>query len=253
MTPEGSQASDDFYIGYATSGWRGAALTIGLTFLLTAVGLGFWIASAQQGAGTGSWQPNERQTTLGVLTVDPYPVLHTLEQPSRSILLVRPGKASAAALVSPYAGQVVGVRGAPIERGGWSMLEVYDDDDLAPAESPTAVTPSAHVPELVPAEDVTLTGEIVDSKCFLGVMKPGTGKVHRACAALCLTGGMPPMLVVTDSAGDRYGYLLVNEDGSSASLRLVPDVAVPVAVTGRLETRGDLVYLRLAASAVRRI
>jgi hypothetical protein len=29
---------------------------------------------------------------------------------------------------------------------------------------------------------MTLTGEIVDSKCYLGVMNPGQGKVHRDCA-----------------------------------------------------------------------
>jgi hypothetical protein len=30
--------------------------------------------------------------------------------------------------------------------------------------------------------EVQLTGEIVDSKCYFGVMNPGNGKVHRDCA-----------------------------------------------------------------------
>jgi hypothetical protein len=34
---------------------------------------------------------------------------------------------------------------------------------------------------------VELTGEIVDSKCFLGVMVPGSGKTHKECASLCRT------------------------------------------------------------------
>ena len=100
---------------------------------------------------------------------------------------------------------------------------------------------------------MTLAGEIVDSKCFLGVMNPGAGKVHRACAAMCLTGGMPPMLVITDAVGDRYGYMLTTTEGTSASQLLVPDVAVPVNVTGTLEQRGDLTYIRLQDNGVQRL
>ena len=41
----------------------------------------------------------------------------------------------------------------------------------------------------------TLRGEIVDSKCYLGAMKPGDQKTHKACATLCIRGGIPPVLV----------------------------------------------------------
>ncbi|MEM1434313.1 MAG: hypothetical protein AAGG11_09690 [Pseudomonadota bacterium] len=241
---------NDFFVGYLSNGWGGATVVIVAVFLLSGLGLSAWVAQAQQAAGQGQWQVAERRATTGYLTLAPYPVLHTLETPSRSILLVRPGKASAAALARPLAGQLVTVRGAPIERGGWSMLEVYADTDLEAAD-PTLPVPTLHDPEVL--GEVRFEGEIVDSKCFLGVMKPGAGKVHRACAALCLTGGMPPMLVVTDAAGDRYGYVLINEDGSSASLRLVPDVAMPVAVTGQLERHADLLYLRIGAAAIQRL
>jgi hypothetical protein len=39
---------------------------------------------------------------------------------------------------------------------------------------------------------VKLTGEIVDSKCFLRVIAPGSGKTHKECASLRLRGGIPP-------------------------------------------------------------
>ena len=49
--------------------------------------------------------------------------------------------------------------------------------------------------------EVTLVGEVVDPKCWLGDMKPGDGKAHAACARLCMEGGIPPMLRVrTDSS-----------------------------------------------------
>ena len=56
--------------------------------------------------------------------------------------------------------------------------------------------------------EVTIIGEIVDSKCYLGVMNPGRTKVHRDCATRCISGGIPPMLVTADAT-----YLLVGTDG----------------------------------------
>ena len=41
------------------------------------------------------------------------------------------------------------------------------------------------------ADNVTLKGEIIDPKCYLGAMKPGGGKTHKACAMRCIAGGIP--------------------------------------------------------------
>lgn len=49
--------------------------------------------------------------------------------------------------------------------------------------------------------ETTLKGEIVDSKCYLGVMNPGNLKAHRACAINCIQGGVPPVLLVRDGGG----------------------------------------------------
>ncbi|MEJ2177929.1 MAG: hypothetical protein P8Y12_08270 [Gammaproteobacteria bacterium] len=71
---------------------------------------------------------------------------------------------------------------------------------------------------------MTLTGEIADSKCFLGVMKPGEGSIHRACAEVRLLGGIRSMLVVRDCNDIRYGYILTLPDGSPARLYRSQDV-----------------------------
>jgi hypothetical protein len=104
-----------------------------------------------------------------------------------------------------------------------------------------------------PLGEVTLSGEIIDSKCFMGVMKPGEGKVHRACAAMCIAGGIPPLLVVNQSDGNRYGYILIGPQGQAAADLVIEDVAVPVSVFGQLERRGDLTYLRIAENGINRI
>jgi len=43
-----------------------------------------------------------------------------------------------------------------------------------------------------------LRGEIIDPKCFFGVMKPGSGKTHKSCAARCLSGGIPAVFKSTN-------------------------------------------------------
>ncbi len=97
----------------------------------------------------------------------------------------------------------------------------------------------------------------MDSKCFLGVMKPGSGKAHRACAELCLLGGIPPILVAQNSAGQQAGYLLVLENdvetGSSASMEIAHYAAQPVSLRGSLERRGDLLFLKIKEHNIRLI
>jgi hypothetical protein len=61
----------------------------------------------------------------------------------------------------------------------------------------------------------TLIGEIVDSKCYLGVMNPGALIPHRACAIRCISGGIPPVLLVRQS--DRSAALLPSRFSATAS------------------------------------
>jgi hypothetical protein len=99
----------------------------------------------------------------------------------------------------------------------------------------------------------SLLGEIVDSKCFLGVMKPGEGKPHRSCATRCLSGGVPPQLLVESSDGSRRLLLLAATDGSAlAPASFLGLVGEPVMASGTVERRAGLLVLRLDASGLRR-
>ncbi|MBL8234879.1 MAG: hypothetical protein JNL98_40640, partial [Bryobacterales bacterium] len=110
----------------------------------------------------------------GELARDPFPVLVT---PQGTWPLTGAGKWSAERDLGGRKGRVK-LRAALIERDGIRMLEV----------EPESVRP-------VGAPREQLEGEIVDTKCYLGVMNPGAGKTHRACAARCLHGGVPAALV----------------------------------------------------------
>ena len=90
---------------------------------------------------------------------------------------------------------------------------------------------------------VTLTGEIVDSKCYLGVMNPGQGKVHRDCAARCLSGGIPPIFITTDG---REQFLLVGLDGRALGRDALREfVAESITIQGRVLARGDSQLLEI--------
>jgi hypothetical protein len=207
--------------------------------------VGSWLSLNQKSTGNGVAELSNQATMSGYLTVDPYPVLHQVGEEERSVILVDRFKKSANELLQPYANQWITVSGLTIDRGDWSMLQVPNDSEVQQMSDKAEV-------EVVDQNlgKVNFEGEIIDSKCYLGVMKPGGGKVHRACARLCLLGGVPPMLAVKNKQGERVGYLLMNEDGSSASIPLSDKVAVPVKLSGTLLQRGKLQYVRLNASDV---
>ena len=96
---------------------------------------------------------------------------------------------------------------------------------------------------------VTVTGEIVDSKCYLGVMNPGQGKVHRDCAARCLSGGIPPIFVTTDG---HEQLLLVGLDGRALGRDVLREfIAEPIQIQGELLETGSTQLLKVDPNAFR--
>jgi hypothetical protein len=104
---------------------------------------------------------------------------------------------------------------------------------------------------LPPRGQVTLTGEIVDSKCFLGVMVPGEGVTHRGCAALCLRGGIPAALLVKQKNGVPSLYLIA---GSAATRdRAIAWAGEVVEMTGTVTQPGGWQVLTTQPGAWRRL
>ncbi|MCG8476876.1 MAG: hypothetical protein MI784_15530 [Cytophagales bacterium] len=100
--------------------------------------------------------------------------------------------------------------------------------------------------------DVVLEGEIVDPKCYFGVMKPGYGKIHRSCGIRCLSGGIPPVLVARNTAGDESYYLLViHGKKTGENTILSPYVAQNVQIRGTLKQMEDWLILEADLDSVR--
>ena len=125
------------------------------------------------------------------------------------------------------------------------MLEIESGESVQPSSAPRLSLPAS-----TDTVAVSLQGEIVDSKCMLGVMKPGAGKVHRDCAELCIMGGMPPMLLVKNTAGDKAAYLLMDENGNAVGQQLLPHIAVPVAVKGSAYRVGSMPVIQVQPTDV---
>ena len=158
----------------------------------------------------------------GTLVRDPFPVLRTTQG---ALPLVGAGKWSAARDLSGAAG-FVSLRAAVIQRGAVKMLEV-EPGSVRPGAGEVAAGAAR------PKGLLRVQGEIVDSKCYLGVMNPGAGKTHRACAARCLHGGVPPALATLD------GRLIWLRSGGNLS----EYAGDRVVVTGEMVSAGALEFL----------
>ena len=129
------------------------------------------------------------------------------------------------------------------------MIEVVEGT-ISRASIPGEPIPASAIEDL---GTWTLSGEIVDGKCFLGVMNPGRLDVHRACAIRCISGGIPPLLYARDASGREAQIVLVSSTGAPVNGDVLDVVALPVSVTGRLERRDDLFYLYADPKEYRRL
>jgi hypothetical protein len=246
---------DEFFIGWSSEMPKAAArvmksVVYALVILipLTAV-----LVVLSQPAFVGSRYEIATTTELvGHISLEPAPFL-TLEKNGQLLLLVGPGKLGGKEFVLKQEKKSgfnlinipVSVRGKLIYRDGKTAFELA---------SVTPITGDAQPEQTAEAlGEVTLTGEITDPKCMLGVMKPGEGITHRECAIRCIAGGITPTLKVTNQAGESEYYLLCDQDGSSINECLLPFVGVGVEVSGSLKKKGDWLILYLNPEKLRKV
>jgi uncharacterized protein (UPF0333 family) len=98
-----------------------------------------------------------------------------------------------------------------------------------------------------------IKGEIIDPKCYFGVMKPGEGKVHRDCAIRCILGGIPPVLKVMNENGEKNYYLLVGPSGEKLNEAVQDFVAEPVEIEAMAVQQDDWIILYANDKKINRI
>ncbi|MEM1324925.1 MAG: hypothetical protein AAGI23_03170 [Bacteroidota bacterium] len=88
-----------------------------------------------------------------------------------------------------------------------------------------------------------INGEILDPKCWFGVMKPAEGKVHKSCAIRCISGGIPPVVIERTDAGNEY-YLLLGANGESINEQVLPFVAEQITAEGTIYESNGWKYIQ---------
>ena len=224
-----------FFVGWSA---RTARPLLGfLTLLLGTMLLGFGALAFALGLtmddpGGGDFI-GDREIT-GLLIADPYPMIVT-DRDNHTIPLSGGGKKGVQAEARSLDGQHVRASGSIVKRGDRDLLLVAD---LRP-EPGTAQTPARENLGIW-----RLTGEICDGKCLLGVMRPGSKPAHKACANVCLIGGVPPIFVTTTPVlGTRY-VLMGDLDNHALPDAFRDHVAVTRRMEGVLERVGDALLFR---------
>lgn len=228
--------NDDFYIGYETPiPRRTRPRVIGAVSAasIVAVALAVLFVARQQSFAASSFNFGGRDRLSGVVSIDPYPVLTV---GTERVWLMGPGKRGADDLVGALQGEMADLEGAIIQRGSMRALEV--------AAAAISASPRRLLAEPATVHDFgerTLSGEIVDSKCHLGVMNPGQGTVHRDCAVACIRGGLPPLFRVRTDDGRTVLFTLLSRAGGRANAWAAPIAGRPVSIRGnvRLVQPGD--------------
>ena len=265
--PDKASERDPFYVGYfpMPKPIKRFILPWLVGNLVLAIGIAVVIASQDREPGDGVWETNKAVEVFGRLIHHPYPMLRT--EQGETYLLVEQGKIGAQARLEKLLDRrFATVTGYLIEREGRKVLEIdssleepvvtyigppkFDERGELQGILATAIIPAPHRTNL---GTYTLTGEIVDPKCYLGVMQPGEGKTHKACATLCIKGGIPPMFLVRNKQGNTAAYLLTDAEGNAFPESHHEYIADPIELTGEVFRDGDLLTLRADLDSIRRL
>lgn len=230
----------DFYVGYQPQAPRPIASAIRrsvVLLLFAALALAGLLVFVQEPFAAANFEFGKVRKYRGIIEEYPVPLLRVAlpgGEESR-YPLVAPGKHGAGQLLLGLHDKQVEFDGMLIYRQGVTLVEV-----MPGTINMVSTSGSVPAPPVVELGVRTLAGEIVDTKCYAGVMNPGQGKVHRDCAARCISGGIPAALL---SEGTLY-YLVA--EGKPAPPKLLHDyISRPVALTGSVSRRGDTHYLAL--------
>lgn len=263
----------DFYIGWQPGApgafVRPARRVIALLLLLamvTAAVLGLF----QKKFSTGKFEYGQLTEVKGILQKKPVPSLKVMSGKDPfgnaayiTMPLVGYGKSGADGILAElekesglnFENREITFRGTLIYNDGKTLLQIdrHDHPAVKVHSGTDSITPG--IKEL---GNVELYGEIIDPKCYFGVMKPGRGKPHRDCAIRCIEGGISPVFCVRNirkdsQTGPRTNgekaetvyYLLAGSNGERINEKVKDFIADPVLLKARAVQYDDWIILYL--------
>ena len=193
----------------------------------------------------------------GVFYSQPFPVL-ILDKGQSPIdgvneaLLVGYGKNGAMTFISPVEAELGGIQGKRIHITG---TLIYGDGkvliELTEKEESILEVDNRQT-EVVKTSlsEGRLEGEVLDPKCWFGVMKPGEGKVHKSCAIRCISGGIPPVLRMKVNGKNEY-FLVLGPEGQPLSDDVLNYVGEEVIAFGQVFESNGWKYIQTDPATIK--
>ena len=249
-----------FYIGWMAKAPVNFAIKRVLLILFpTALIIAYLLSTSQKKFSTANFEFGKITEVKGIYYNNPVPMLKVFEKSNLSITipLVGYGKHGAETAIMKLEkekgallnGKEVTLKGTLIYGDGKTLLQVDKNDN-------PIVNIGAESTVQLQQKDLgtqMIRGEIVDPKCYFGVMKPGEGKVHRDCAIRCILGGIPPVLHVQNEKGESNYYLIVGPNGEKINEVVQYIVAEPVSIEARVVQQDDWIILYTGKENIKRI
>jgi hypothetical protein len=256
------KGGEAFYIGWMPKAPKSFAKHVKKVLLVlfpVALIVGYLLSASQKKFSTANFEFGKPTEVKGVYYNSPVPVLKVFDKNNLSITLplVGYGKHGAETAIMELEkekgvslnGKEVTLKGTLIYGDGKTLLQIDKNDNpiinIGPGSTAQLQQKDLGIQ--------TIRGEIIDPKCYFGVMKPGEGKVHRDCAIRCILGGIPPVLHVQNAKGESNYYLIVGPNGEKMNKAVQDVVAEPVSIEARVVQQDDWIILYTGKENIKRI
>lgn len=258
-----------FYIGWMPKAPQGFAKHVKKVLLVLfplALLVGLLLAYNQKKFSAGNFEFGKLTEVKGIYFNQPVPVIKVINGKDiwgnlsyQTIPLVGYGKHGAETAIMEIEkeknislnNKEVTLKGSLIYSEGKTLMQINKDDNPV-----VNIGSEAGASVRQTAKDLgnqIIKGEIIDPKCYFGVMKPGEGKVHRDCAIRCILGGIPPVLKVLNEKSEEDFYLIVGPNGEKMNEAVQDYVAEPVSINARVVQQDDWKVLYVNDSKFNRI
>lgn len=252
--------NNEFYIGWmpaAPNSYAKHVRKVVIAILLLVLILSLVLALQQKKFSTSSFEFGQLTEVKGIYQQFPVPSVKVITQQDAfghasyiTIPLIGYGKFGAEGTIAELEKEKntsldkkeVTFKGTLLYSDGKTLLQIDKNDNplinVSASNSLKDITP-----EIKELGTVHLTGEVLDPKCYFGVMKPGHGKPHRDCAIRCIAGGMSPVFYVRNDKGEANYYLILDANGRKMNNELKDIIADPVSIEARAVQYDDWVIL----------
>ena len=257
--------NNEFYIGWMANAPESFAKFVKrylFVLLPIVVALSALIALSQKKFATGNFEFGQLTEVKGVYFNSPVPCIKVINGKDiwgnvsyMTIPLIGYGKHGADGIMADVEKEKnislnkkeLTLKGTLLYNDGKTLLQIDKNDHPVMKVSEASVS-SEYLPQKKDLGTQTVKGEIVDPKCFFGVMKPGEGKPHKDCAIRCILGGMPPLLIVRNEKNEANYYLIVGAHGEKMNEAVRDFVAEPVSIEAKLVQYDDWIVMYVEES-----